>query len=165
GDALQTEPCCEQPLDHVIMQVSGNAVPILQHPEPLLIGPSVAEFQGDGSLARESLGHVKVGFGEGRGRDDPARHGRTARTCFGPEGEGHRLAHRDIRPQVEIDTRLLINPLDPNAVTLLHRLPSDAVDIRIVKTSQLTFSRTGSDDYLYLALIIVCGALHGSHSG
>src|SRR5215218_8117732 len=50
GDTLQAEPCGEQPLDDVIMQVTGDAPPIYQDTEPLLIGSSVAEFQSDGRL-------------------------------------------------------------------------------------------------------------------
>ena len=44
GDALQTESSGEQPLDDVIMEITGNAIPIVQDTQPLLISSSVAEF-------------------------------------------------------------------------------------------------------------------------
>ncbi len=59
------------------MEVTRNAPAIHQHTEPLLISSSVAEFQRDGRLTRESLSHVEIGVGEGCVRGDPAGHNRT----------------------------------------------------------------------------------------
>jgi hypothetical protein len=63
-DALQTESGGEELLDDVIMEVARNALAIYQDTEPLLISSRVAEFQGDGSLTRESFSHVEVGVSE-----------------------------------------------------------------------------------------------------
>jgi hypothetical protein len=77
GNTLQAEASGEQSLNHVVVQVARNAVPILKDTESLLVGSRVAELQGDGRLTCESLRHVEVRVGEGRVRDDPASHDRT----------------------------------------------------------------------------------------
>ena len=155
GDTLQAEASGEQPLNHVVVQITCNAIPILKDSESLLVGSSVAELQGDGGLTRKSLRHVEVCVGKGRVRDGSARHDRTSRNGFTHERKSHRLTHRDVRTQVQIDLRLLIHRLHANAVTLLHGLPRDAVAPPVAKSDEFALSGTGSDHHLQLVRIII----------
>ena len=133
------------------MKVARDPVPIFEYTQPLLISSGIAELESNGRLTGKGLRHAQVGLREGRVRDEPAGHDRTARTGFTQQRKGHRMTHRHIRTKVQIDVRMLINRMPPvcrwpscmarHAMLLLGRVPN---------SDELAFGRAGSDDDLQL---------------
>ena len=89
---LEGEAGREDPLDDVVVQVSGDPVAVLEHGHALLVRATVGELERHGRVRRQLLGHLDVGRAEGwppappRDDDGPAhsglahertRHGRT----------------------------------------------------------------------------------------
>ena len=64
GQALHTQAGGEQPLDNVIMKVSSDSVPVLEHGEALLVCSGLDQLPGQGGLIGERFGHVLVGGSE-----------------------------------------------------------------------------------------------------
>ena len=87
GERLQGQAGGEQALDDVVVQVRGDAVALVEHGGPLLLGAGLGELDGDGGLVGEAGGHVQVLGGERRPAAQP-RDARAHRGCCGEPTSG-----------------------------------------------------------------------------
>jgi hypothetical protein len=89
GDALQLQAGAEQLLDHVIVQVSGDPTPVLEHEHPFLCGPGPDYLEGEACLAGEVRRHLEVEGGEGM----RTLHTTDREHAFGPAADHQRDRH------------------------------------------------------------------------
>jgi hypothetical protein len=82
-------------LDHVIMQVAGDPVPVLQQRDPLLVGAGVRQLQRDRGVICKGRHHFQVGCAEHVPAMQPSHHQRPARSTRADQRDRHRGAHRD----------------------------------------------------------------------
>ena len=60
GSALQGQPGGEEPLDDVVVQVGGDPLALVEHGDPLLLGPRLGQLDREGGLVGEAGGHVEL---------------------------------------------------------------------------------------------------------
>ena len=68
---LRSQRGGEQTLDDVVVQVTGDAVPVLEHAQPLLVGARFGQLEGERRLLGERGCHVEIGRIERSARGDP----------------------------------------------------------------------------------------------
>ncbi len=90
--ALQPDRRGEDPLDHVIVQVAGDAVAFFQDGYPVTVGAGLGQFEGQRDMPGESRRHVDVGVGEQPAVRTPAENERADTVARGDERNDHQRA-------------------------------------------------------------------------
>jgi hypothetical protein len=96
GGALQGHAGREQLLDDVVVQVAGDARPVLEQLHPLRLPTAVGELEGDGGVVGERRGHVDVGHAERAPIPGSADDEHSPDSLGAGEGQGHH------RPEGEV---------------------------------------------------------------
>ena len=86
----------------MVVQVPGNPVPVLEHVQPLLIGSGVGQFQGDGGLDGEGLGHVELSHREAEPTSPPSDNDGSTNPGVSAQRTRHDRTHIEGRLQVDV---------------------------------------------------------------
>ena len=105
------QPGGEQPLDHVVVQVGRDAVALVEHDDPLLLGPRLGQLDRQRGLVGEARGHVELlrprTPAARRRRRPTAPRGPASSRAAAPRAPGRgpdRVPPRTAAPRSEIDS-------------------------------------------------------------
>ena len=103
--ALETQTDGEQLLDHVVVQIAGDPIAILEHRDPLLVGARGCQFQSQTRMVGKGSRHGQVGRREARPPDVASDHHRPENRRRADQGQHHDRAqtHHDGDGRVRSD--------------------------------------------------------------